>query len=55
MHPITLTHEIDRLGPVFAFLFMALVIVTMVALLVVGAWGVVKGYRGVRAREPLPA
>lgn len=54
MHPITLSYEIARLGPVFAFLFIALLVVTMVALLAVGVWGVVKGYPGVRAREPLP-
>lgn len=53
-HPITLSDEIVRLGPVFAFLFYALLILGMLALLGIGIWGVVKGYPGVRAREPRP-
>jgi hypothetical protein len=42
------------LGPVFGFLFFALVVAVMVALLAVGAWGLVKGTSNPRIREPEP-
>jgi hypothetical protein len=54
MEERSLGHVIAELGPLFGTLFFALVVTIMVAMLVVGAWGVVRGFPGVRAREPQP-
>lgn len=42
----SLTDAIERLGPVWAALFYALIAVTTTALLAVGVWGLVTAYPG---------
>ena len=50
----TFADAVAALGPLFEIAFVAAVLVVMLALLVIGVWGALKGYPGVKAHEPQP-
>jgi hypothetical protein len=50
----SLADDIAKLGPVFEVAFAAAIIVVLLALLAVSIRGVIKGYPGVKVKEPQP-